>query len=622
MGWLSDCSDKTFCFNPGVCGEGNVSMAEQAYSACLFSNSIAYSYKIDLGNNGGIDIQSSEDTCTGLFQQGTHRIYWRASDECGNAISCSYLFTVKDCTPPNLICINGLTQNIQLPECATSFTPAQFVLSFSDNCTPSDQIEFGIREAGTGTGFPTTTSISFGICDAGLNLLEIWARDGSGLSNLCQNYVLVQPNGTSCECNPDAEIDFAGCVRTAGNKKLDEYKVIAKVESISGVQPPLTKTVMGTITDSCYALQVAELPFGAQYRTNVRAERTNLPASGISTFDLVVMSKHILAIEPFSSVYQSIASDVNQSNSVTAFDIVETRKLLLGIYDVFPANSSWRFVRPLADPTDFAALPTVKDTYQIILNNVVDDLTLSGLHFVGVKIGDANLSASFAPDPDDRAGAIALRADDRWLAAGETTTVTLRPGEAAALSGWQLGLRIDPGLVRFEGVENLPAESYHFSPEGVLRALWFDAAGRDFSPDEAVLTLKITALQPVRLAEALTQADEALPAEAYSASPLARRRMALHIAPKVENDAAIQVFPPWPNPARTTATLAIRSAVGGEEATLTWYDTGGRRLGERRQALVSGYQEVALPLEDLPAGVLSWQLRVGKAMWNGRLVKK
>jgi hypothetical protein len=56
------------------------------------------------------------------------------------------------------------------------------------------------------------------------------------------------------------------------------------------------------------------------------------PLNGVTTYDLVLMSKHILGIEPLGSPYKMIAADANKSNSITTFDIVELRKLILGIY--------------------------------------------------------------------------------------------------------------------------------------------------------------------------------------------------------------------------------------------------------------------------------------------------
>ena len=64
----------------------------------------------------------------------------------------------------------------------------------------------------------------------------------------------------------------------------------------------------------------------------------------MSTFDLVLISKHILGINTFDSPYKHIAADVNQSGSITAFDLVQLRQLILNITTEFSNNDSWRFV--------------------------------------------------------------------------------------------------------------------------------------------------------------------------------------------------------------------------------------------------------------------------------------
>lgn len=623
--WISACTGQTFCINPGSCSQGNVFMTEQAVSNCFFGDDIDYSWKVDLNNNGGIEVQSPNDTCSGPFPVGTHRIYWRANDDCGNVANCSYLFTIKDCTPPSLLCLNGLTQNLQSPDCASTFTPEQFILTYSDNCTPNNQLEFGIRESGTGDGFPATTSVSFGSCDVGLNFVEIWVREPNGLMNICQNYVLVQQNGSPCECNPDGEITLHGCARSAGNKKLAEYRLRATVESLSGVQPAVNKTVAINTADSCFNITVAQLPFGGQYRATLRAERTNNAGEGVSTFDLVLMSKHILGIDPFPSAYQWLAADVNKSNSVTTFDIVETRKLLLGIYDTFPVSKSWRFIRPLVNPGDFSALTAIKDTYQITLNSLPDDISLYGHYFVGIKTGDANLSASFAGEAEERSGApLLLLAEDRTLAAGESVTVPLRLSEAGALSGWQLALQTDPNLLRIETVENLAAENFSQTDDGLLRALWLDGAGKNFGVGETIFSLKITALQAVRLSDALQLAPGALAPEAYagsSAAALLKRPLALRFAPAgAGGDAIVRVFAPHPNPCTGATRLGVQCA-GEQPAVLSVFDAGGKMLWQAQLSLAEGFQEIALDGDNLPGGVLAWRLETAGQRFGGRLVR-
>lgn len=618
MGWLSDCSDKTFCVNAGGCSQGAVLMFEKAYTNCIFNNDVDYSYKIDLNNNGGIEINSPNDTCTGNFPIGTHKIYWRATDDCGNVVNCTYLFTVKDCTPPNMLCINGLTQNIDPLNCLTTFTPQQFIMSVSDNCTPANQLQFGIREAGTGTGFPDADSLSFGECDLGLNFVEIWVRDGNGLMNICQNYVLVQQNGTNCICNPDAEVMLSGCVKTSGNKKMSTYAVRSTVESLSGVSPPVVKTKNVNMTDSCFALETTQLPFGGQYRATLSASRGGDPKEGVSTFDLVLMSKHILGVDPFTNVYQWLGSDVNKSNSVTTFDIVETRKLLLGIYDTFPNNSSWRVIRPIINPADFGALATVKDTYQIMMPSLNDDIGFQNLNFVGIKIGDANLSASLhAPEAEDREP-LWLTVEDRWVQAGERLEIPVRWGQTADLEGFQLSLRIDPALARLETVGGLPDDQYHILPDGSVRLLGFGPEAQMVGEGTPVLSLNITAVQQTRLSDMLYLQPESLKAEAYSGDSK-KHVLQLRFA-SAGNAGDWQVFGPSPNPAADWSRLEVH-APAAQEINLSLFDTFGQRVFSRQANVEKGVHFFDLPLSGLPSGMLVWRLDTGGRVLSGKMVK-
>jgi hypothetical protein len=69
------------------------------------------------------------------------------------------------------------------------------------------------------------------------------------------------------------------------------------------------------------------------------------PLDGVSTYDLLLMQRHILGLQLFTSPYQYLAADINGGADVTSFDILELRKLILGIYNEFPNNMlSWRFL--------------------------------------------------------------------------------------------------------------------------------------------------------------------------------------------------------------------------------------------------------------------------------------
>ncbi len=144
----------------------------------------------------------------------------------------------------------------------------------------------------------------------------------------------------------------------------------------------LTGNYCQPYTSSC----LCDLSTAGVYR--VTPEKVDNPLNGVTTYDLVLISKHILGLDTLDSPYKMVAADANATRSITTQDIVETRKLILGIYTEFPAVNSWRFVDkdytfPTPNPFS-AAFPE-----NIILSTFPDD----AVDFVGIKMGDLNNSA-------------------------------------------------------------------------------------------------------------------------------------------------------------------------------------------------------------------------------------
>ena len=126
---------------------------------------------------------------------------------------------------------------------------------------------------------------------------------------------------------------------------------------------------------------------GFQY--NITLTKNDAPLNGVTTFDQVIMVRHILGVAAINSPYYLIATDVNNSQSLTTFDAVLLRRVVLGISNEFPVLP-WRFLR--ADYTfnnpanPFAEANALANTF--VLNG-----NLSGFDFIGIKTGDTNDSA-------------------------------------------------------------------------------------------------------------------------------------------------------------------------------------------------------------------------------------
>ena len=618
--WLSSCADMTVCLNPGSCTEGNVFATEQAVATNCNNSFVNYSYKLDLGNNGSIDIQSSDDTLSGPLPVGTHRISWRANDNCGNINSnCSYLITVKDCNPPNLVCINGLTQNLEFPECQSVFEVDDFILNVTDNCTPANQIQKAMRVAGTGTGFPAATTLSFDKCEQGLHVLEIWVKDGGNLINQCNSYVLVQDNAEICPCNINADVHLQGCAHTPDSVKLDNYTVRVQLDSTQNL--PVNPAIQKYVADSCFDATYTGLPLNKAYSGVVRAQRAGDPLAGVSTFDLVLINKHILGQQPLEDFYQVLASDVNASKTITTFDIIEIRKLILGIYDTFPAVPAWRFIRPLANPSNLTAYDAVRDTYRFEIPNLLADETLTGFNFVGVKMGDANSNASFAGNAEDREHAppLLVTAADEWLQAGEERRVSLLPAEAISLNGWQLALQFDPKALEIIDIRGVPPEYAALLPDGRLHFSVVNGVPRLYDPAEPLVSVLVKAKRAVHLSEVLgASITGRLHAEAYPATDHLSRPMVFRMGEQTEN---VLFFPPKPNPfaAETSISFLCRQETPVE---LEIFDLAGRQVYRISEVRDAGYHALNIPAAAFPgSGVFAYRVRVGKATASGRLVR-
>lgn len=117
---------------------------------------------------------------------------------------------------------------------------------------------------------------------------------------------------------------------------------------------------------------------------------SSILGNGVTSTDLVLVTRHILSFNRFSDPYQILAADANNSGSISASDLVEMRRIILEQSNGFTNNTNWRFVRANQDIAQNVANGRVIQTIE--LNNLTADAT--GLDFIGVKIGDVNNSAN------------------------------------------------------------------------------------------------------------------------------------------------------------------------------------------------------------------------------------
>ena len=98
------------------------------------------------------------------------------------------------------------------------------------------------------------------------------------------------------------------------------YPVLTYPEKVKSRNFDKTPT---TNIDGDYLIE--KLPLGNNYEITPSLNTPLLES--VSTFDIVLINRHILGTRFFDSPYKYIAADINQSEGVSAADITELRKV-------------------------------------------------------------------------------------------------------------------------------------------------------------------------------------------------------------------------------------------------------------------------------------------------------
>ena len=373
-------------FDP-ECGGLVLDFEATAEDDCSGPASLTWRYFIDEFNDNSFQYSSGEIIGGSVsFSRdlpiGTHRIVYTVNDLCGNAATEEQIVTVRSCKTPSAKCIHGLSTNLMAMDTDGDGTAdwgmvtlqAEMFDAGSDHpCGNPVSVAF--------SSDPLDVTRVFDCSDLGLNEIEIWAVDNNGLTDFCITTIDIQDNNGICPPESGGTGIISGNISVPESGKLAG----AMVYLDGSFQPGIPSGPNGQFV-------FPAMPLGGEYV--VRPVREGDARNGVTTLDLVKIQKHLLGLEFFTTPFQYIAADVNNSSSVTAIDIIQLRKLILGFYDVLPNNQSWRFVDKafiFPDPQN-PWISVWPETYSIIpFANSMNDVD-----FHAVKIGDLNKSANLS----------------------------------------------------------------------------------------------------------------------------------------------------------------------------------------------------------------------------------
>ena len=531
---------------------------------------------------------------------GTHKIKWFITDGCGNNKEYEYTFTVKDCKAPTVVCLNGLSVNI-MPTGMIQLWASDFLQYTEDNCTPNP-LKISIRKCGTGTGFPVDAFgnpilvVNFTCAELGTQCVELWAIDATGNADYCETFVIVQDNLGACGGVPKPVI--AGAMKTEMQDGVEETTVVLYGILPGGIAAP----PVSDLTNNSGGFMFANvLPVGSDYM--IAPEKDDNPLNGVTTYDLVLMSKHILGIEPFDSPYKMIAADGNKSGSITTFDIVEFRKLILGIYNEMPSNTSWRFV-----DKDYT-FPNALNPFQELFPETksVQDMQMANLdnNFVGVKIGDVNNTVvpNALVNMEERGqGTLYFDVDDRNVKAGDIVEVKLSASEKVA--GYQFTMTLN-GLQPLDVLpgDNMGKDNF---------ALFADVITASVNTEAGEFAIRFRATRSGQLSQMIGLGNGITRTEGYALAngEITNKELALRFNSAsgiTLSGAGFELLQNVPNPAKGFTNVSFYLPEPAE-ATLRITNAEGRLIRTMKGEFAKGLSTIALQRADLEAGILFYQL--------------
>lgn len=292
---------------------------------------------------------------------------------------CQALVAQTDTVPPHLVC--RAPQYFTTFMCVEKFKASDFIETLSD--AGSGVANLGLRKVCTGTGFPAQDSILYIFGEYGTQLeVEVWARDHSGNESVCTAIASVH----SPNCDPGSTV----VTTTQWGLPLPAVEVDVQRSRCNGMPSPWDLPIV-TDAQGFWGQFGAVLAY-VGFNTTVRPKKASKPLNGITTFDLVLIQRHILGLEPLDAPWKIVAADANLDGKVTLQDVVLLQKLLLGHIPELPHGQSWRFYpkeHQFADPNN-PFLPALPDA--IVTPNTADPAPIL-FQFTGVKIGDVNGNA-------------------------------------------------------------------------------------------------------------------------------------------------------------------------------------------------------------------------------------
>lgn len=195
-------------------------------------------------------------------------------------------------------------------------------------CSFTIQINQFVPQGGLACYGDVNLTASFNDIQIGNTLVRSWTvATICGDMTMCTQRITVNPSGATCTTLRPM---IAGAIRRLTGDNVSATVVLSS-----------NSDSLDSRTDAIFAFN--SLIFNRNYTITPRRENIDW-TKGVTTFDVALVSRHVLGITPFASPYTIISADVDRDGDVSGVDMLLMQQLILRRRSELPNNNSWRFV--------------------------------------------------------------------------------------------------------------------------------------------------------------------------------------------------------------------------------------------------------------------------------------
>ncbi|NND33005.1 MAG: T9SS type A sorting domain-containing protein [Saprospiraceae bacterium] len=605
---------------------GMISSEIDATDACGAEPSVSWTLK----NQAGIVVgQGTGEIAapTEPVPPGDYNLVWVAKDDCGNSTQLNSNFSISSDAAPSVVAYTSLTTTLTPMDTsgngiidvgmaevwAKEYNSSSAPPCGGDMANLVYLIAKGFANDNSPVPPDSATNLQFS-CDDYVSEptvipVQFWVKDTvANTADYANVMLMLYDNSDVCGGGPQPP-QTGGSITGYINTETQDQ--VANVEV--RISSDDDEKVVTTGYEGLYALGLEKM----DHATIIPLKDSD-HGNGVSTADLIKVQKHILGIKPITSAYKLIAADANADGKINPIDLIQMRKVLLGNFDRFPDNTSWRFV----DAKYQFKRPTraLEEDFPESIQVYADNLT-GYKNFIGVKIGDLDDNVFASRSSGRSFNSKLLTAEDQSFAAGDNLKVPVFLSQSESIEGIQLMIEGAPGILNLVGIEEgqleITIDLVNRVESNKMALSSIHVEGLQIDPALPLFYLNLQALAEGTLSEALNLEKSDFAAELYTEGGVLYP-LAVSFEPKQDQNNLV-LMQNRPNPFRFETVIEFHMDVAGR-ASLRVYDPSGKVVKYIDQYYEAGSQQIHLTGSELTPGILYYELRTSQSTQTKRMI--